>query len=122
MFSTLFIFLTVCLTESIDRFVAVWTPQYHFLPGGGSSDLVVVILSQNLEQLVEEHWQESDDYWDSLHAEETLEEGGKEVQEEAEEEEGEKLENEKGGKKYIYIKNINHTEAENKMMFGILVH
>lgn len=26
------------------------------------------------------------------------------------------------GWKEIYIKNINHTEAENKMMFGILVH
>lgn len=47
--------------------------QYHNLPSGGSSDLIIVILSQDLEQLVEEHWQESDDHWDPLHAEKTLE-------------------------------------------------
>lgn len=122
MFSTLFIFLTVCFTESMDRFVAVSTPQYHFLPGGGSSDLVVVILSQNLEQLVEEHWQESDDYWDSLHAEETLEEGGKRSVGGSGGGGGGEVGEREGWKKYIYIKNINHTEAENKMMFGILVH
>lgn len=51
--------------------------QYHGLPCGGSRDLVVVILSQNLEQLVEEHWQESDDHWELFHAEKTLEDGAK---------------------------------------------
>lgn len=49
------------------------TLQYHNPPSGGSSDLIIVILSQDLEQLVEEHWQESDDHWDPLHAEKTLE-------------------------------------------------
>ncbi len=49
------------------------------LPGGGGGDLIIVILSQDLEQLVEKHWQESDNHWDSLHTKKTLKEDGKEV-------------------------------------------
>ncbi len=49
------------------------------LPGGGGGDLIVVVLSQDLEQLVEKHWQESDNHWDSLHTKKTLKEDGKEV-------------------------------------------
>lgn len=49
------------------------TPQYRNLPRGGSGDLIIVVLSQDLEQLVEEHWQEADDHRDPLHAQKTLE-------------------------------------------------
>lgn len=49
------------------------TLQYRNLPRGGSGDLIIVVLSQDLEQLVEEHWQEADDHWDPLHAQKTLE-------------------------------------------------
>lgn len=47
--------------------------QRHCLPGGGSSDLIIVILSQNLEQLVEKNRQKPNNHCDSLHAEEALE-------------------------------------------------
>ena len=61
----------------------VWL-QYRWLPGGGSSDVVVVVLSENLEQLVEQDRQEANDGWDLLHTEQALEEREREREREKE--------------------------------------
>lgn len=56
----------------------LYSTVFHRLPCGGSSNLIIVILSQNFEQLVEEHRQKPDDYWDFLHTEKTLKDHGEE--------------------------------------------
>lgn len=55
---------------------STYTVQYQNIPGGGSGDFIIVILSQNLEQLIKKHRQKSDDHWDSLHTEKTLQRDG----------------------------------------------
>lgn len=76
------------------------TLQYRNLPRGGSGDLIIVVLSQDLEQLVEEHWQEADDHRDPLHAQKTLEkdERGKQGGERGGAERARKREEQGGGR------------------------
>lgn len=67
--------VSVTVDSCVIARVATETTRLHgagYRPAGGASDLVVIVLDQDLEQLVEEYGQEADDYVDLLQAQQAL--------------------------------------------------